>query len=177
VIILALDLATATGFAFGGDGACPVSGTVILKKPPEPQDVAFGNMQAWLTEKLESVRPVLIVKEAHLPLQGFRDRFNSQKSVEMALGLNGVVRGIAHRFGVPVEDIHPATVRKHFLGVGRVGNREETKAAVVKRCHMLKLMPATCFSHDRADALAIFSWAAATYGRRAPRELVMFGES
>lgn len=173
--IFALDLGQRCGFAVGR--STPVrSGTMILKTPSEPRAVAFSNLIAWLNEQWSRERPGLIVKEAPLPLQAFRDRRNSEAGVLMAYGLHGIVEAMGVRFGILVEQAHPATIRKHFVGKGRMGARAETKAAVINRCRVLGYIPRDCVDEDRADALAMWDFAASTHGVMAPTRLHLFGE-
>jgi Holliday junction resolvasome RuvABC endonuclease subunit len=174
--IFALDLAARTGFAVGPCGELARSGAVALKKPGDAQCIALGNLIAWLDEQWRKERPGLVVKEAALPLQAFRARSNSASSVAMTHKLHGIVEGMAVRFGVSVEEAHPATVRKHFIGRGRMGTREASKAAVIQRCRVLGFIPHDCADADRADAIALWDWAGAKFGSRQGRRLYLFGE-
>lgn len=176
MLIFALDLGQRCGFAASTVGDSPRSGAVRLKKPGEHRAVALGNLVAWLNEEWSRERPTLVVKEAPLPLQAYRDRGNSEAAVLMAYGLHGVVEAMAARFGLRLEQAHPATIRKHFIGKGRMGARKDTKAAVVQRAQLLGFMPKDCFDDDRADAIALYDWAAATHGGRAAKVLHLFGE-
>src|SRR5947209_2098721 len=135
-IILALDLAVKTGFAVGKAGDCPRSGWTALKDKAQPRQIAFNNLICWLDVRLRNDRPSLIVKEAAFPLQAYRDKANSEARVRMDYGLHAIVEGMASRFSIKVEDVHPSTVRKHFVGTGRMGERELTKGMVVNRCHV-----------------------------------------
>lgn len=175
--IFALDLASRTGFAVGRPGAYPRSGTVVLKKKGEHRRIALGNMVAWLNEEWTRERPALVVKEAAFSLQAFRDHANAESTVLMTYGLHGIVEAMAVRFGIRIEEGHPATIRKHFLGKARCGTRAQTKAAVIQRCHVLALMPKISHDADRADALATWDWAAATFGRARAAELHLFDEA
>ena len=175
-MIFALDLATNTGFAVGAPGTRPRTGTIRLKRPDEPQDVAFGNLIYWLNEEWTRDRPQLVVKEAPFSLQAFKERTNSQSGVELAYGLHAIVRGMCSRFGVRCEQAHPATIRKHFIGTAKLGDRAATKAAVIQRCRLLKLVPADCNDDNRCDAAATHDYACAVLCRRPPGKLVMFGE-
>lgn len=175
--ILAMDLGTKTGWALGPAGACPRSGTVVLKHPDEPRDVCFSNMIFWLNDTLgRQPKPALIVKEAPFHLGAFAKRGNSEAAVLLTYGLHAVVEGIAHRWEVPCRSVADGTVRKHFLGKGRIGDRAATKAAVLDRCRLLRLIPKDCKDEDRADALAVHDWAAATLGGKRDRELYLYNE-
>jgi hypothetical protein len=48
---------------------------------------------------------------------------------------------------------------------------------VMQRAIALGYLPKGCRDWDRADACALFDFAAATYARTPPRELVFFGET
>jgi hypothetical protein len=176
--VFALDLASVCGLAVGRPGDVPRSGSVTLKRRGEPRSVALGNLVEWLRQEWTAARPALIVKEAPLPLQAFADRGNSEDTVVLTYGLHSIVEAMAQRFGIPCEQGHASTIRKHFLGVGRLGSRDETKRAVVQRCHVLGLMPREVSDDNRADALATWDWGCATFARRSPsmERLHLFGE-
>lgn len=172
-LIYAFDLGTRTGLAKGRPGEPPYSCSLILKKTSEPRAIALGNLVAYLAEQWAQETPVLVVTEAPMTLEAFRTLRSSEANVRMHHSLHGVVEAMCARFGIAdrLIESHNATVRKHFLGIGRLGDREATKAAVVKRCHMLGLMPHDCNDNDRADALATHDWACATYGRKSTSTL------
>jgi len=174
--IFALDLGVHTGFAFGEVGALPASGTVVLKKPTEHRSVAFGNLMAWLDDEFRRAKPALVVKEAPLPLQAYKTLGNAAFTVRVTHAMHGIVEGVCERFAIPFEEIADATVRKHFVGRANYGNRAATKAAVVQRCHLLGYMPRESRDDNRADALATWDWAAATFGNRRTESLHLFGE-
>jgi hypothetical protein len=176
--ILALDLANKTGFAIGEPFSVPRSGMVTLKRSDEARARAMGNLIAWLQEQWKGAKPALVVREAPFPLEAFRKRHNSQAAAELAYGLHGVLEGMCDRFNVRLESVHPATARKHFIGRANAGERSTTKATVVARCHVLRLMPKDCFDDNRADALAVWDWACATFGQRSGQvsALYLFGE-
>jgi hypothetical protein len=164
--ILALDLGTRCGFAYGSPGDIPTSGSVLLKKPSQPADIAFGNFIAFLEETITSVAPTLVVKEAPFSLQAFKDRGNSEAGVLMAFGLHAITRGMCQRYEVRCEQAYAASIRKHLLGQARLGTRAATKAAVISRCKVLGILPRESNDDDRADALATHDWACANFGSR-----------
>ena len=182
-IIWGLDLATRTGFACGAPGcAAPRSGTVILKRKGEGRQVAFANLIAFLGREWSAERPALVVKEASLSLEAFKQLGMSEDQVRLQFGLHSIVEGLAVRFGVPIgvnpatgRDPTDSTIRKHFLGIGKLGTRAETKAAVITRCRLLKMMPDDG-DDDRADAIATFDWACAHLARSPARAFAFFGQ-
>lgn len=175
-LVYALDLGTRSGFAKGRPGDAPISGALILKRRDEARAVALGNLLAYLNDEWSQDAPALVCTEAPMTLEAFRQLHSSEANVRMHHGLHAVVEALCARFGCRLIEAHNATVRKHFLGIGRLGNREDTKAAVVRRCHMLGLMPRDKNDDDRADAIALFDWACATFGNRSvsTQNLVLF---
>jgi hypothetical protein len=173
--ILALDLGIQMGWCQGPSN----SGSVRLRAPGAPEGVAEGNLIAWLHGHLYLHSPEVVVKESPLSLQGFANTHNSQEIVERTYGLHRIVLGMCNRFGIRCESVHPSTYRKHFIGRANCGARQDTKAAVIERCHLLKYLPRGCIDEDRADACAIWDWATAHFGRRrhGAKDLHLFGES
>jgi len=166
-LIFCLDLGVSCGFAHGRPGDAPISGTVRLKTPRDSMDVAFANLIAFLCEQFETLRPQLLVKEKMLALQAFAAIGNAEATVRAHAGYHAIVEGLCVRFDIPWDDVADSTARKHFLGRAHMGSREETKRAVVARCHALKIMPPDCDDDNRADALAIHDWACANFGSKA----------
>lgn len=175
--IMALDIGRLTGWAIGRPGARPESGTVRLAGDKgQTRTVAAGNMIAWLDVTFRKQKPALVMKERAKPLQAFANMGNSQSAVQMTYGLHTVVEGMCARFGVPWHDEDDSRIRKHFLGIGRLGDRKETKLAVIRRCKMLGYVDRVCMDEDRCDALAGWDWACAHIARIPPAELVFFAE-
>jgi hypothetical protein len=175
--LFCLDLGQRTGFAVGAAGSLPVSGTVVLKKPTEPAAVALGNLLEFLRERWTAERPDLVVIEAPLSIAAMARLNNAEETMLLLHRLAGVVQAMTQRFAIRLVEVNSATARKHFMGRGSAGTREETKRAVVSRAVMLGYLPRGCEDDDRADACCVFDWAAATLCRIPPRELVMFGEA
>jgi hypothetical protein len=175
-LFYALDLATRTGFAKGRPGERPFSGAILLKRTGQPRAVALGNLIAFLNDEWSIETPKLVCTEAPLSLGAFATIGSSEANVRMHHGLHGVVEGMCGRFGCRLIEANNAKVRKHFIGVGNMGDRDATKLAVVRRCHMLGLMPKDSNDNDRADAIALHDWSCATFGRRSTsiQELVLF---
>ena len=189
MIVWGLDVATRTGFAFGSAGAKPVSGSVVLKKPSEETDVACGNLLFFLQDRWRDAKPGLVAVEApfsgaavhaqrdRADEDGKKRRGSSEAALRLAHELQGVVKAMCHVHGVRRVEVYPQTWRRHFIGKGRLGSRDETKAAVIHRAHLLGLMPRESQDDNRADALGIQDWACATHARVPPRELHFFGET
>jgi len=174
--IWGLDLGRLTGFAAGQPGERPRSCSVELAKPGKGRTVVLGALIAFLDKEFRHERPRLVAKEAPMSLGAFKEMNMGEAVVRSAYGLHGVLEGMCSRFGVPWHDIADSTVRKHFAGKGRFGTREATKRAIVSRCWQLGYFERSIYDEDRADACAVFDWAAAHLARVAPRELVLFRE-
>lgn len=182
-LVYALDLGVRTGWCKGRPGAeAPISGSVTLKDTDQDRAIAFAGLLKFLNEDWSTDRPAIVVKERMFSLQASAERNNSEAMVRMHAGLHAVVEAMCVRFRIPFdrEQHEPAasTVRKHFLGRGNMGSRSETKAAVIRRCHLLSLIPDDCIDDNRADAVATWDWAASTFARRSAstERLFLFGE-
>lgn len=172
--ILSVDQNTKTGWACGRPkDAVPASGCVVLSKNRNPSEIMF-NMMQFMRDKIIEFQPVLIVREALLPMKATPNQ--RQETGEITIGTYGIVGGAAYGHGIRLETAHPATVRKFFIGHGNKGNSKATKDAVVQRCHLLGLMPTTSTNDDRADAIAQWYWAASVYGHRMADKLFLFNE-
>jgi len=178
--VLALDLATRTGWAFGAVGKRPSYGVERMKKPTDPVQQAARKMGGLIRNfcYFESDRPDLIVYEAPLtPFAGHNDqRQRSIESVIMPQQLVGAVEGMAEVYGVRCEALNVNRVRKHFIGRANLGDREATKAAIIGRCRLLGYVPADFKDDNACDALACWDMACAVYGGYRPERLVLFGE-
>lgn len=174
-VIIALDLGIRTGVAIGAPGEPPRVTAVTFKRPSQERDVAFGNLVAWLDQAAREHRPALVFKEAMLPLQAFAKLGNAEATVRLQAGLHAIVEAVCCRHNVAWDERADSTIRKHFLGRGRLGDRRSTKDAVIARCHALGLLPRTCRDDNCADAVAAHDWAAAHLMRVPPARLVLFG--
>lgn len=167
MLILALDLGLRTGWAFGEAGQRPSSGS---------DKITVAASLRWLDEMLRSgERPRLIVVEDVLPLRAYKRLGTAEASVYDALRRQGIVEGVCWYWGIQRRAANVLAVRKHFTGKRSWGDRAAGKGAVIKRCRQLGYVPADCSDEDRCDACAIWDWASATIGRRAPEVLTLFG--
>lgn len=172
--ILALDPATYMGFAIGhAGGDVPESGTVRLKKRDEGPDVAAFNALCFLRDKFVLDKPDLVACEAILNPAGQK----SADAIILQLMVYGVIAATCRAYRVRFEHVGRTTILKHFIGVGRTGDRQTTKREVLKRAKALRYIPADCSDDNRADACALFDYASAHFARTQPRNLVLFGET
>ncbi|MEF3129118.1 hypothetical protein [Rhizobium leguminosarum] len=167
--ILTLDLASRFGWTFGVAGGKPVSGSRYFTRdggPPKGGPISngakFWNAMRFISGAIEDYRPTNIVCEMPIAPSSKQGQ-TSTAAFEILYGLPAAVRGMAYGLGVyEWEYATPSTVRKHFIGNGGMKG-EDAKPIVFRKCLALGWISADDedLSHDRSDALAIWSWAEA----------------
>lgn len=149
--ILALDLATVTGWASGSPGDTPRCGTIELPRPVERDNgPSYASFVDWLNGMIQLQRPRLLAIEASYVAAG---RNINARTVELAGGLLAIGELIAYRRAISCRVKAVASVRKHFVGKGSA-----TKDQVYQECRRRGWAPD---SLDAADALALWDCAAA----------------
>ena len=157
--ILALDVATKTGAAYGPSDGTPTSWTWKLKTPDDTPTRAARRLGIELRDFLTASTVDLIVVEA--PIAPGAITNTNANTIRLLHGLSMVVHGIAGPYGIRCEEANVQTVRKRFLGVARPA---DPKAAVLAQCKSLCWLDSDCRDDNRADALALWSFAASQYG-------------
>jgi Holliday junction resolvasome RuvABC endonuclease subunit len=151
--ILALDLATSVGLAFGQALSAPVTWSVNLGAGDKQK---FARAMKMTKRAIEEYQPDVVAIEA--PIQG------NMKSTFL-IGLVACVEGVCEWMDVPTEKHNIATVRKHFLGYApnlrdfkgsRLQQQKQVKALVMNRCRVLGW---SVGSDDCADAAAVWDYA------------------
>jgi hypothetical protein len=160
--VIAFDLAGRTGVAFGRVGETPRAHTIDLDRLAS-QNERLAEMLRVTEVLLSRNRPDIVAYEA--PVGG-------PKTSHFLVAVAGCFVGEATRLSHQPRSISISTVRKHFLGralsttdfpgLTKARAKEAIKAAVLTRCGQLGWAPRT---HDEADAMAIWDYAGATYGR------------
>lgn len=160
--ILAFDIATSTGVAYGSAGGTPRSTTVRLRDAASGPD-RFAKMIEATRKLVGDLRPDLVVYEA--PIGG-------ATADPMPAMLAACCAGQARSMGVRVEGCSLASIRKHFLGKNLTSRdfpgltkpqaRTAIKRAVIGRCLSLGWDVET---DDEADACALWDYACATFAR------------
>jgi Holliday junction resolvasome RuvABC endonuclease subunit len=154
--ILAFDLASTTGVAFGRPGATPRFWTEVLGKAGQDQAIRFSQALHMTQRLINELQPDLLAIEAPLAAGGG----GAQSRAELAMGIRGCVMGIAHHKRVPVVQYAVPTIRKHFIDHGRL-ERSEAKRATIARCRQLGCDVA---NDNEADAVALFYLTCAKQG-------------
>ena len=161
-LILALDIATRTGFARGRVGELPVSGSINFGRDGSSRNrtdaAIFAAALRWLSQELQpEPRPDLVIMEAMLPPDAARG--STQRAVRDRLaGLQGIVKGVSHLRGIgEIAEATVGNIRGHFIG-DRSLKRAKAKSTVMERCRALGW---ECADDNAGDALALWSYACA----------------
>lgn len=174
-VLISLDLGIRLGWAEGRPGEEPESRAILLGKKGGSHDIVFSAMQKLLVRRLRKGDVALVAKEAPLLLAAFSMKGSSQEAVRLAYGYHAVVEATCTTLGVPWVEGWRSTIMKHFVGRGDF-KRAEGKAECLKRCHILGYLPWEIEDEDRADALAVFDWAAAVHMRK-PQRFALFPDT
>jgi hypothetical protein len=154
--ILALDLATCTGWTRGKVGAEPVFGSLRFGKSGATNNAVFGNALRWISGLLEpQPRPDIIIVESMLPPEA-KLGTTSRDVRDRLAGLHGIIRGVAFLRGIyEIQQASVNDVRGHFIAM-RGLKRDEAKAAVMQRCRKLGWL---VINDNEADACALWHYA------------------
>jgi hypothetical protein len=160
--VLALDLATCTGFAIGALGERPRHGAIMLRgQEPVHRQAA---LREWLDDQ-DKLKPIqAVVVEAALIGQ-----FSSNAAEYLTLALHSTLALWCYDLEIPLFPIASSTVRSGMLGTSRF-KKGTAKDHVVFWCKANGYAVAT---HDAADAILTWSYVEAqTLGyQRAARGL------
>ena len=149
--ILALDLATTTGWAFlRGDQYSYESGTMTLDlKRGESPGMRFVRFNKWLKEMLDDHTPELVIYEqAH---------HRGGAATELCVGLVTRVQEACSERSINYQKLHSNTLKKFATGSGRASKDDMLARA---REHWGWNIE----DHNQADALWLMEWAKKEYG-------------
>ncbi|MEM1149059.1 MAG: hypothetical protein AAGI03_00670 [Pseudomonadota bacterium] len=162
-MILALDIASSTGWAFGLPGTRPITGTISV-------DGSLGDRMRYLCGHLHNLiadlEPEIIIFEEPWLSAGK----GSAKTMRGLICLAGVAEMVAANQKVQIVETTADTWRKHFVGVttapravkGKATRRAWIKAIVAQRCAAL----GWSFSNDdESDACGIWDFACSLRSR------------
>jgi hypothetical protein len=158
--VLALDLATRTGFAIGEIGSVrkPNSGTVRFAGQGASHEAIFAGALQWMSEACTGwTRPDVIVWEAPLPTS-FKGGSTNINTSTLLFGLPAIMGAVAYLKGI--YDVRKATtkdIRNHFIGCNP--KRIEAKKLTMRQC---RAMGWTVEDDNEADALATIAGAPAS---------------
>jgi hypothetical protein len=202
MLICSLDPASRTGWSWGTSSvSCkPIYGAIKIKEPGESPLVAPVKIACFLRDLFEGridklaeypcTIPDLLVYEAPLnPHVWFQmcqkiGRPQNAESLTMQHTVAGAIEAICSEFGVQCEQVQRQEVVKHVTGKrtwsdhkGDTKAREKGKKAVIAQMKLLGYVPLTFNDDDVCDSLANLEYARAYWGRVAPAELQLFGQT
>jgi len=133
-IILALDLATTTGWAKGGpDDERPISSFIRFGNAESSANAVFGAALLWLSDFMkQDPRPTTLMLERMLPPQAKLGATSTAVRDRLA-GLHGITRAVAHLRGIyDIGEASALDVRQHFCL-----DRHAGKQGVFDKCKAL----------------------------------------
>lgn len=150
--VLALDLASVSGWAVGEPGGQPEHGSHRFAKQGASHEAIFANAMDWAETIIMLHHPRLIVWEA--PLPGFKAGKTTNDVTTVLFGLPAIVGVVAYRHGIyDCRKADTGAVRHHFIGCNP--KRAKAKGLVVRQCNA---MGWHCSDDNEADALATWSY-------------------
>lgn len=124
--ILALDLATKTGWCVGEHDAEPNFGTYALPKTDDDIGRFLVAFEDWLVGMMALEDPELVVFEAPIFLGG---RNSNIMTARKLMGLANQTEVVCYRRGVTCREGHLQKVKKFFAGHGRAEKADMIAAA------------------------------------------------
>jgi hypothetical protein len=150
--VLALDLASVSGWAVGEPGGKPEHGSHRFASAGASHEAIFAKAMDWADEIIGMCKPRLIVWEA--PLPGFKSGKTTSDVTTILFGLPAIVGAIAYQHQIyDCRKADTAAVRHHFIGCNP--KRAKAKDLVVRQCNA---MGWHCSDDNEADALAVWSY-------------------
>jgi len=149
--ILALDLGTKTGWAFGGakDTDQVYSGTqdFSLKRGESP-GMRLLSFDKWIYEMLAKHKPKMVGYE--MPHQ------RGGHSTQLLLSMLGILHVACEKAGIEYASVHSATLKKSATGSGKASKEDMVIVATEKFNRKV-------IDDNEADALHILAWARDTF--------------
>ena len=131
--VLALDLATKTGWAIGApNDKAPRFGSLRFAREGHSMAAHFAGCAQWLKDITTVERPRLIVFEAPLA-PSFMTGHTNTDTVRWLMGLTAIVEATLYGKGFDVREATVSNVRNFFLGTNRIRSAD-AKLATKRRC-------------------------------------------
>lgn len=156
--LLALDIATTTGWARGRVGPeAPQCGSVRFSKPGASQLAICGRALEWAIATITAPLPDIVAIEGLLPPHVIRGK--SKVDHDLLAHLHGIIMGVCFMRGVYNVHKYPvSSVRAHFIDLSACA-KGEAKMMVQRKCKSLGWLELA--DDDAADACALWSYQAA----------------
>lgn len=141
--ILALDMATTTGWAAKTETGVTSGTHKLTLRRGESEGMRFLRFRAWVKDILELVQPDVVAYEA--------PHHRGGHATALAVGLRTILLAEVASRGIEHTSVHTATLKKHATGNGRASKDEMIAAAC-----QLGYAPS---DDNEADALHVLHWA------------------
>src|SRR5215510_7876834 len=130
--VLALDLASVTGWAVGEPGMLLAHGTIRFAAKGSSHEAIFANAFDWMSDKITTYGPITVVWEAPLITSFTRGR-TTNDTTTVLFGLPAVIGLAAFKRGIfDIRKADTAKVRRHFIGENP--KRTLAKRLVMRQC-------------------------------------------
>ena len=149
--VLALDLATVTGWACGAPGETPKFGTTRFAKKGATHPAIYRGMRSWLNQWINGKTAQLIVYESAAIPSLMLGRTTATTG-RLLCGLTEHVEELCYE-RIELNEASVQQVRAHFIGTNR-NRRKLAKQLTMDRCHELGWMVE---DDNQADACALWS--------------------
>lgn len=145
--VLALDLATKTGYAVNASGVTTSGAVTFERKSPEEHPGArYTRFQRWLRERIALDKPKLIVFEEPM------GHFQSAAAAFIIIGLRGIMMSTASYYGIPTLGVPQTKLKKWATGKGNAKKEDMIRA-------MRSRWPDVPFdTNDECDALLLLQY-------------------
>ncbi len=140
--ILALDMASRTGYAVIDSGKVIYSGVIdFTKKRGESNGILFLKFRSWLASNVHGLGPFRVVSYE-------RAHFQGGAATEICVGLQTHAQCYAAESGADVATYHTGTIKKFLTGGGKA-SKEDMMLAITSRTGIVPK------DDNEADAIAI----------------------
>ena len=148
--VLALDLATTTGWAYGAPGSIPKFGHLRFAKPGASRAETYRAFRGWLNAKWAKA-PDMIVYESPAVPSIMAGKTNID-TIKLLVGLAEHLEEWAYQ-RIELREARVADVRVHFIGQNM--KSAFAKAKTFEQCHVLGWKVE---NNDEADACALWDF-------------------
>jgi Holliday junction resolvasome RuvABC endonuclease subunit len=121
--ILALDLATQTGWAYKANGLISSGSEGFKLKKNDGPGMRFLKFRSWLRDQIDSVKPQVVVYEEVM-------RWSSGAAAKCYCGLLATVQTECEAKEIPYEGVHVGTIKKFATKKGNATKEQMIKAAM-----------------------------------------------
>lgn len=151
--VLALDLATVTGWCYGAPGERPEFGFLRFGPPGSSRAAIYREYRSWLNDWLIDRDPpkVVVFESAAIPMV-MQGKTNAN-TIKLLIGMCEHTEELCFS-RVELREAMASQVRAHFIGTNRV-QRADAKKRTIERCNALGI---EVKNDNEADAVALWHY-------------------